>query len=201
MFGLVSGTIGKQAKVNRHSNQVGLRPGVIGAASKTSNRKANIMTHISAILPPLIQQAKASGSDGSSPPAPTKTYVPIYIEEKKEEDPESILTISYHLALCFDVYPLYGREADAADGIRRAFKMTLAHYPAKLLDEAFAAYYRYGADFPVPGHILMIVERKNKPHFHDGTFRYIQHIPRDQRKPDDWDYLKTFATFKKWGRC
>ena len=201
MSGLVSGTTGKQNKVNRHPNHAGQRPGAIGAVSKTSNRKVKRMQHISEILPPLIPPAEASGSDGSSPPAPTKTFVPIFIEEEKKEDPESILTISYHLALCFDVYPLYGREADAAEGIQKAFKMTLAHYSAKLLDEAFRAYYRYGSEFPVPGQILMIIERKNKPPFHDGTFRFIQHIPRDQRKPDDWDYLKGFATFKKWGRC
>ena len=109
--------------------------------------------------------------------------------------------IGRHLADCFDVYPIYGREPEAAKGIHKKFIDTLAPYPPEAIDQAFEAYYRYGMEFPVPAHIVSIIERKNKPSYDPATFRYIQSIPRDQRAPDDWDYLKGYVTFKKYGRC
>lgn len=105
------------------------------------------------------------------------------------------------LAQCFDIFPLYGREAVAADNIRKAFQLTLADCEVEKIEAAFRYHLRVYRDFPVPADIYQIVKRGNKPPFERSV--YIRLVKRKEADPyaynllsrEEIDYMKDYERF------
>ncbi len=111
------------------------------------------------------------------------------------DDQEGIKTLSNLLAQCFDIYPLYGREPEAADNIRKAFRLTLSDYPIDKIKAAFRYHLRISKDFPVPADIVSIIERGNKPPFERSVYIALSKKDKEYLTHAEWDYLKEYDRF------
>jgi hypothetical protein len=117
-----------------------------------------------------------------------------------KDDQDGIKTLSNLLAQCFDIFPLYGREPEAADNIRRGFRMVLADYPIDKIREAFNFHLKNSRDFPVPADIAVIIERGNKPPFSTPVYIAINQKPKDERTTQEWKYIAEYESFMRCGK-
>lgn len=107
-------------------------------------------------------------------------------------DAEGIKKLSNLLAQCFDIFPLYGREPEAAANIRKAFRITLADYPIERIEQAFAFHLRHYKEFPLPADILAIIERGNKPPFERAVYISISKKHPEDRTSAEWEYMRDY---------
>ena len=111
------------------------------------------------------------------------------------DDADGIKALSNLLAQCFDIYPLYGREPEAADNVRKAFRLALADYPIQRIREAFRYHLRISKDFPVPADIVSIIERGNKPPFERSVYIALSRKDKEFLTHEEWEYLKEYDRF------
>jgi len=117
-----------------------------------------------------------------------------------KDDQDGIKALSNLLAQCFDIFPLYGREPEAVDNIRKGFRLTLADYPIDKITEAFRYHLKISRDFPVPADIAIIIERGNKPPFDRAVYAYITHKDHYHITNDEWDYINEYKRFMVSGK-
>ena len=151
------------------------------------------MQPLSTLLPKALDQAKANASNTPSSAAPSTSLA-------LNDDAEGIKTLSNLLAQCFDIFPLYGREPEAADNIRKAFRLTLADYPIDRIKAAFRYHLKISKDFPVPADIVSIIERGNKPPFERSVYIALSRKDKEFLTHDEWDYLKEYERFVTCGK-
>lgn len=151
------------------------------------------MQPLSTILPKALDQAKANASNTPSSTVPTKSLA-------LKDDQDGIKTLSNLLAQCFDIFPLYGREPEAADNIRRGFRMVLADYPIDKIREAFDFHLKNSRDFPVPADIAIIIERGNKPPFDRAVYIAISRKDREFWSTEEYQYMEDYAKFYRSGK-
>ena len=192
MCGSASATIGNHAQENQHRNRTGAPPGATGADSKTYEMEAN-MQPLSTILPKALDQAKASASNTPSSTAPAKSLA-------LKDDQDGVKTLTNLLAQCFDIFPLYGREPEAADNIRKGFRLTLSDYPIDKITEAFRYHLKISRDFPVPADIVTIIERGNKPPFDRAVYIAISRKDREFWSKEEHQYMEDYTRFHRSGK-
>lgn len=115
-----------------------------------------------------------------------------------KDDQEATKELSNLLSQCFDIFPLYGREPEAAANIRKAFRFILADYNIGQITTAFRYHLRVYKDFPVPADIVNIIERGNKPPFERSVYIRICKKHKDFPETlthDEWDYMKDYERF------
>ena len=151
------------------------------------------MQPLSTILPKALDQAKASASNTPSSTAPAKSLA-------LKDDQDGVKTLTNLLAQCFDIFPLYGREPEAADNIRKGFRLTLADYPIDKITEAFRYHLKISKDFPVPADIVTIIERGNKPPFSTPVYIAINQKLKDERTTEEWKYIAEYESFMRCGK-
>lgn len=117
-----------------------------------------------------------------------------------KDDAEGIKALSNLLAQCFDIFPLYGREPEAADNIRKAFRLTLADYPIGAIAAAFRYHLRISKDFPVPADIISIIERGNKPPFERSVYIALSRKDREFLTHEEWEYMHEYERFITCGK-
>ena len=115
------------------------------------------------------------------------------------ESPEGKKVLANHLAQCFDIFPLYGREPEAADNIRKAFNFQLSEYPIEKITSAFNYHLRFFKEFPVPANIVEIIERGNKPPFERSVYISATKKPAEDRNSDEWAYIREYERFIQRG--
>lgn len=146
------------------------------------------MEHIAQLAGKAVEQVKAS--DSSKPSLTTRSQSLALMN-----DVEGRKTLAGLLGRCFDIYPLYGREAEAAINIRRGFLLVLGDFPIEKIVEAFNYHLKHFREFPVPADIAHICLRGNKPPFQAAVYIAIQKKYDDQRTPADWQYIKDYEKF------
>lgn len=151
------------------------------------------MQPLSNILPKALDQAKATASNKPLSTAPTTSLV-------LKDDQEGIRRLTNLLAQCFDIFPLYGREPEAADNIRKAFRLTLSDYPIDKIADAFRYHLKISRDFPVPADIVTIIERGNKPPFDKAVYVALSRKYKEHLTTDEWQYMNDYERFIKSGR-
>lgn len=116
------------------------------------------------------------------------------------DDAEGIKSLSNLLAQCFDIFPLYGREPEAADNIRKAFRLALADYPIEKIKAAFRYHLRISKDFPVPADIVSIIERGNKPPFERSVYIALCRKEKEFLSDEEWAYIRDYDRFVVSGK-
>ncbi len=151
------------------------------------------MQPLSQLMPKALEEAKANASKKPSSTAPTTSLA-------LNDDAEGIKALSNLLAQCFDIFPLYGREPEAADNIRKAFRLALADYPIDRIKAAFGYHLRISKDFPVPADIVSIIERGNKPPFERSVYTALCRKEKEFLSDEEWAYIRDYDRFVMSGR-
>lgn len=151
------------------------------------------MQPLSDILGKALDQAKATASNKPLLTAPAKNLA-------LKDDQEGIKILSNLLAQCFDIFPHYGREPEAADNIRKAFRLALADYPVDKIMEAFRWHLKYSKEFPVPADVVIIIERGNKPPFSPSVYTTFSRKHPEDRTSVEWQYMRDFERFMLSGK-
>lgn len=155
------------------------------------------MQPLANILPKALDQAKANASNKPLSTAPAKSLA-------LKDDQEGKKALANLLAQCFDIFPLYGREPEAADNIRRAFQYALADYTIEQVMEAFYYHLRHSKEFPTPADIVAIIERGgNKPPFERSV--YVRLAQKRKDFPEDmaheeWAYMDEYEKYIVTGK-
>ena len=197
MCGLAFTITGKDEPENRLKNPIGKPPGASGAANNIFLTKEDDMQPLANILPKALDQAKANASNKPLSTAPAKSLA-------LKDDQEGKKALANLLAQCFDIFPLYGREPEAADNIRRAFQYALADYTRVQVTEAFYYHLRHSKEFPTPADIVAIIERGgNKPPFERSV--YINLVQKSKNPPidmprEEWQYIADYEKYIVTGK-
>lgn len=152
------------------------------------------MKNLSDLMERTIDQVKANASNKPS----LKEHLP-----RLRESADVKKQLANHLAQCFDIFPLYGREPESAENIRKAFNLQLSEYTGEQITKAFAYHLKVFKDFPVPANIVEIIERNGKPPFERSV--YIQLCQKKKDSPeslsrDDWEYMADYERFITTGK-
>lgn len=115
-------------------------------------------------------------------------------------DVEGRKILANRLAACFDIFPLYGREPEAAANIRRGFMVVLGDFPIEKIEAAFDYHLRHFREFPLPADIAHIILRGNKPPFRAEVYVAIQKKYGEDRTPEDWQYIRDYEKFILTGK-
>lgn len=115
------------------------------------------------------------------------------------DDQEGRKILGNLLASCFDIFPLYGREPEAAANVVRAFQITLSDFGIKQITEAFRFHLRTSKEFPTPADICNIVLRGNKPPFERSVYVALTKKHPEDRTPAEWQYIRDFEQFNVKG--
>ena len=151
------------------------------------------MQPLSQLMPKALEEAKVNVSKKPSSTAPSMSLA-------LNDDAEGIKSLSNLLAQCFDIFPLYGREPEAADNIRKAFRLALADYPIEKIKAAFRYHLRISKDFPVPADIVSIIERGNKPPFERSVYIALCRKEKEFLSDEEWAYIRDYDRFVFSGR-
>jgi hypothetical protein len=116
------------------------------------------------------------------------------------KDPEGQKQLANLLASCFDIFPLYGREPEAAANVVRAFRITLAEFEIEKIAQAFRFHLRTSKEFPLPADIANIIQRGNKPPFERSVYVSMTRKHPEDRTSEEWAYIREFEKFNLTGR-
>lgn len=112
-----------------------------------------------------------------------------------QEDPEGIKILANLLAQNFDIFPTYGKEPEAADNLFKAFRQQLADYPIGKIQAAFEFHRSYANKHPMPGDIVQIIERGNKPPFEPSIYINVGKMDYDNRSAEEKRYMADYHKF------
>lgn len=151
------------------------------------------MKPLSIVLPTAL--AQANPNDSSKPSLTTQSQ-----SLTLHQDQEGVKALSNLLAQCFDIFPLYGREPEAAANIRKAFRLTLSDYPIAKIEDAFRWHLKHFREFPVPADIVHIIERGNKPPFERSVYITASKKHPEDRTAGDWEYMREYERWIQTGK-
>lgn len=115
------------------------------------------------------------------------------------ESPEVKKVLANHLAQCFDIFPLYGREPEAVVNINKGFNLVLSDCTSEQISGAFKYHLTVFKEFPMPADIYQIIHRGNKPPFERSVYITISKKNAEDRAGDDWEYMREYERFMKTG--
>lgn len=116
------------------------------------------------------------------------------------DDQEGRKRLGNLLASCFDIFPLYGREPEAAANVVRAFHITLADFGIEQITQAFRFHLRTSKEFPLPADIANIIQRGNKPPFERSVYVSMTKKHPEDRTSEEWAYIRDYEKFNLTGR-
>ena len=146
------------------------------------------MQPLSTILPKALDQAKANASNTHSSSAPSKSLT-------LQEDQEGVKILANLLAQDFDIFPVYGKEPEAADNLFKGFMQELGNYTIDKIQAAFKFHRGYANKLSTPGDIRQIIERGNRPPFEPSIYTNIGKKDYFARSTEEKQYMEDYQKF------
>lgn len=150
------------------------------------------MANMGQLAQGVVGQAKANALSKQSA-TPPSTILPLMRDQAGKKQLGNLL------ASCFDIFPLYGREPEAAANVVRAFHITLADFGIAQIEQAFRFHLQNYKEFPLPADIANIIRRGNKPPFERSVYVSMTRKHPEDRTSAEWAYIRDFEKFNLTG--